>query len=67
MTYYATNNRAVNRATCSLFIERSLAGIAHPCLRCPQTRVFQDPNEWGYFDRCPCGCEKINIEERTAR
>lgn len=62
---YATNNRAVNRATCSLFIERSLAGIAHPCLRCPQSRVLQDPDCLGYFNVCPCGREEIDIYERN--
>lgn len=59
---YPTKNIAVNRATCSLFIERSLAGIAHPCYRCPQSRILQDPDVWGYFNDCPCGREKIPYE-----
>ena len=63
MTYYATNNRAVNRATCSLFIERSLAGIARPCDRCPQSRITQDPDVFVYFRTCPCGSEKIPYED----
>ena len=55
---HLTDNRAVNRATCSLFIERSLAGFARPCDRCPQSRVLQDKDDWGYFDTCPCGHER---------
>jgi len=60
---YATDNLAVNRATCSLFIERSLAGIAHPCYRCPQSRVIRDSDYWGYFNACPCGRSKIPYED----
>ena len=58
-TKYPSDNRALNRATCSLFIERSLAGIAHPCYMCPQSRVIRDLDYWGYINACPCGSEKI--------
>ena len=62
---YPTDNLAVNRATCSLFIERSLAGIAHPCYRCPQSRVIRDPDYWGYINACPCGRKETDIYERN--
>lgn len=64
---YHTDNLAVKRATCSLFIERSLAGIAHPCYRCPQRRVLQDPDCFGYFNVCPCGREEIDIYQQESR
>ena len=60
---HPTDNLAVNRATCSLFIERSLAGIARPCYRCPQSRITQNPDVFGYFNECPCGRSKIPYED----
>lgn len=57
---YPTYNLAVNRATCSLFIERSLAGLAHPCLRCPQRRGMWD-KDLGRIAICPCGYKVIDI------
>ena len=58
-TKYPIDNRALNRATCSRFIERSRDSVLHPCHLCPNRRITRDKDDWGYVDVCPCGSEKI--------